>query len=141
VRGELEPGRAARAYEREIQDFYCAPHGGLHTRFDLVLLGLGEDGHTASLFPDSPALAETERLVAAATAIYQDRPAERVTLTLPAINSARQILFLVTGSAKAGVVQVIVEGAGERLPAQRIQPAAGQLTWLLDAEAALLIRG
>ena len=135
VRGDLEPGRAARAYEKELQDFFCGPHA----RFDLVLLGLGEDGHTASLFPASPVLAETGRLVAAATAVYQDRPAQRVTLTLPAINSARQILFLVPGRAKAAVVQSIVEGSGERLPAQRIQPAAGGLTWLLDAEAARLI--
>jgi len=135
VQGELEPERAARVYEQELQGFYCGPH----TRFDLVLLGLGEDGHTASLFPASPVLAEMERLVAAATAVYQDRPAQRVTLTLPAINSARQVLFLVTGSAKAAVVQSIVEGTGERLPAQRIQPAAGRLIWLLDAEAARLI--
>jgi 6-phosphogluconolactonase len=137
VRGELEPERAARAYAQEIQDFFCGPHA----RFDLVLLGLGEDGHTASLFPDSPLLFETGRLVAAATAIYQDRPAERVTLTLPAINAARQILFLVTGLAKASVVQAIMEGAAQRLPAQRIRPAAGQLDWLLDAEAARLIGG
>ena len=135
VRDELESERAARAYEQELQDYFCGPR----TRFDLVLLGLGEDGHTASLFPDSPLLDETERLVAAATAVYQDRPAQRVTLTLPAINSARQILFLVTGSAKAGIVQSIVEGSDGRLPAQRVQPAAGQLTWLLDAEAARLI--
>ena len=143
VHGELGPEKAARAYEQELQNFFCAPpcgpHGGLHARFDLVVLGLGEDGHTASLFPDSPVLAETERLVAAANAVYQDRPAQRVTLTLPAINSARQILFLVTGSAKASVVQSIIKGTGERLPAQRIQPATGQLTWLFDAEAALLI--
>ena len=137
VRGELEPGSAVRAYARELEDYFCGPHA----RFDLVLLGLGQDGHTASLFPDSPALAETERLVAAATAVYQDRPAERVTLTLPAINSARQILFLVTGSAKAGVVQSIVESTAQRLPAQRIQPTAGQLAWLLDAAAARLIGG
>ena len=141
VRGELEPGRAARAYEQELQDFFCAPHGGLHIRFDLVLLGLGEDGHTASLFPASPALAETGSLVAAATAVYQDRPAQRVTLTLPAINSARQILFLVTGSTKASIVQSILKGTGDRLPAQRIQPAAGLLTWLFDAEAARLTGG
>ena len=137
VRGELEPEMAARAYAQELQDFFCGPHA----RFDLILLGLGEDGHTASLFPDSPLLSETERLVAAATAVYQDRPAERVTLTLPAINAARQILFLVTGFAKASVVQAIMEGADQRLPAQRIRPTAGQLDWLLDAEAARLIGG
>jgi 6-phosphogluconolactonase len=137
VHGELEPGRAARVYEQALQDFFCGPHA----RFDLVLLGLGEDGHTASLFPDSPVLAETKRLVAEAAAMYQDRPAQRVTLTLPALNSARQILFLVSGSAKADVVRAALEGDGEQLPARLIQPAAGQLTWLLDAEAARLIGG
>jgi 6-phosphogluconolactonase len=86
-------------------------------------------------------LVETERLVAAATAVYQDRAAERVTLTLPAINSARQILFLVTGSAKASIIQTVLKGTGEHLPAQRIRPAAGQLVWLLDANAARLIGG
>jgi 6-phosphogluconolactonase len=137
VRGELEPAAAAREYEQEIQDFYCGPHA----RFDLILLGLGEDGHTASLFPDSPVLAVTQRLVAAATADYQDRPAQRVTFTLPALNSARQVLFLVTGSAKAGAVRAVIEGDGKRLPARQIRPAAGQLTWLLDAEAARLLDG
>jgi 6-phosphogluconolactonase len=132
MRGELEPGAAARAYERELHDYFCGPR----PRFDLVLLGLGEDGHTASLFPDSPLLAEAERLVAPATALYQDRPAQRLTLTLPAINSARQVLFLVGGSAKSQIVQSVVEGPAGQLPAQRIQPTAGQLTWLLDAAAA-----
>ena len=78
-------------------------------------------------------------MVAAATAEYQDRPTQRVTLTLPTINSARQVLFLVSGSAKAAIVQAALEGAGEGLPARRVQPVAGQLTWLLDAEAARLI--
>lgn len=137
VRGELEPSSAARDYEHEIQDFFCGPHA----RFDLILLGLGEDGHTASLFPGSPALAETERLVVAATAVYQDRPAQRVTLTLPVLKSARQVLFLVAGSAKAGVVQAVLEGTDERLPAWQVQPGAGDLTWLLDAQAARLIEG
>ena len=135
VRGDLAPERAARAYDLEVQEFFCGPHA----RFDLILLGLGEDGHTASLFPGSPVLAERERLVAAVTAEYQDRPAQRVTLTLPAINSARQVLFLVSGSAKAVIVQAALEGAGEELPAQQVQPVAGQLTWLLDAEAARLL--
>jgi len=130
--GELEPEAAARAYERELQDFFCGPR----PRFDLVLLGLGEDGHTASLFPDSPLLAEKEHLVAPTTASYQDRPAERITLTLPAINTARQVLFLVAGSAKAGIVKSVLKGPGSRFPAQGIRPTAGSLGWLLDAAAA-----
>lgn len=130
--GELAPEVAARAYERELQDFFCGPH----PRLDLVLLGLGEDGHTASLFPDSPLLAEKDRLVAPAMASYQDRPAERITLTLPAINTARQVLFLVEGRAKAGIVQSVLKGPSGRFPAQGVQPTAGSLTWLLDAAAA-----
>lgn len=130
--GELEPEVAAQAYERELQDFFCGPR----PRFDLVLLGLGEDGHTASLFPDSPLLAERERLVAPATASYQGRPAGRITLTLPAINSARQILFLVAGIAKAGIVESVLAGPDNRFPVQGVRPSAGSLSWLLDAAAA-----
>lgn len=137
MRGELEPEAAAQAYERTLQDFFCGPRA----RFDLVLLGLGEDGHTASLFPGSPQLAERERLVVPATASYQGRPAQRVTLTLPAINTARLVMFLVTGGTKATVVQAVLEDSSRRLPAQRIQPVAGQLTWLLDAAAARLLAG
>jgi 6-phosphogluconolactonase len=132
VRGELDPEEAARVYARELRDFFCGPR----PRFDLVLLGLGEDGHTASLFPGSPVLDETARLAAAEEAHYQDRPAHRVTLTLPVLNAARHVLFLITGGAKAGIVQTVLEGEPGRLPAQRIRPIAGQLTWLLDAAAA-----
>jgi 6-phosphogluconolactonase len=133
--GELEPKAAARVYDRELQDFFCGPHA----RFDLVLLGLGEDGHTASLFPGSRILDEKEGLVAEATALYQDRPAQRVTLTPRAINTARHILFLVSGSTKARIVQAVLEGSKGQYPAQWIQPAAGQLTWLMDEAAASLL--
>lgn len=132
VLGELDPERAARAYVKEMEDFFCGPR----TRFDLVLLGLGDDGHTASLFPHSAALQETERLAMAVEARYGDRPAHRVTLTLRAINTARQIWFLVTGQAKAEIVRGVLEGRAKGLPAQRVQPTAGELTWLLDAAAA-----
>lgn len=70
------------------------------------------------------------------TAHYQDRSAQRVTLTLPAINAARQVLFLVTGSAKAEIVQAVLEGPPGRFPAGQVRPTAGQLTWLIDAAAA-----
>jgi 6-phosphogluconolactonase len=123
---------AARAYANALGDFFCGPH----TRLDLVLLGLGEDGHTASLFPGSAALQETTRLTAAVEAHYEDRPAGRVTLTLPAINTARHVLFLVTGSDKARIVQAVLEGDQKSCPAQQIRPTAGELTWLLDAAAA-----
>lgn len=132
VWGELEPNAAARAYERDLYDFFCGPR----TRFDLALLGVGSDGHTASLFPGSAALRETERMALAVEAEYGGRPANRVTLTLPAINSAREIWFLVTGSDKAGIVQAVLEEPDGILPAQRICPTAGALAWLLDAAAA-----
>jgi 6-phosphogluconolactonase len=136
VRGELEPGAAARAYERDLHDFFCGPR----TRFDLALLGVGSDGHTASLFPGSAALQETQRMALAVEAEYGGRPANRVTLTLPAINSARETWFLVTGSDKAGIVQAVLEEPDRNLPAQRICPTAGALTWLLDAGAAGQLR-
>ena len=137
VPGELGPEAAARVYETMLQDFFCGPR----PRLDLVLLGLGEDGHTASLFPGSSALDENERLVAPVTAFYQDRPAQRVTLTLPAINGARQILFLASGKAKANIVQAVIEGPVGQFPAQRVRPTAGQLTWLLDTAAASRLQG
>jgi 6-phosphogluconolactonase len=132
VRGELEPQLAAQAYDRELQDFFCGPQ----PHFDLVLLGLGSDGHTASLFPSSEALEETERLAVAVTAFYDDRPARRVTLTLPALNAARHVLFLVSGGDKAEIVRAVLDDATAHLPAQRVRPLAGRLTWLLDAAAA-----
>ena len=132
VRGELEPRLAAQAYDRELQDFFFGPP----PRFDLVLLGLGSDGHTASLFPGSDALEETERLAVAVTAFYDDRPARRVTLTLPALNAARHLLFLVSGGEKAEIVHTVLDDATAHLPAQRVCPIAGELTWLLDAAAA-----
>lgn len=137
MRGEEAPEWAARAYELALVDFYCGPR----PRFDLVLLGLGSDGHTASLFPGDPALDETERLALAVEAAYEDRPSRRLTLTLPALNTAREVLFLVTGSAKAGIVQQVLEDPAQHLPAQRVRPVAGRLTWLLDAAAAGRLAG
>lgn len=135
IQGEMSPADAARAYERELVGYFCGPH----PRFDLVVLGLGADGHTASLFPGSPALCERDRLAMAVTASYQDRPTERVTLTPKALNTARQVVFLVTGSAKTSIVRDVLQGPVNRLPAQYIQPSAGRLAWLLDTEAAALL--
>lgn len=132
MRGELGAEAAAQSYAVELHAFFGAPW----PRFDLVLLGMGNDGHTASLFPDSVTLHETERPVVAVTAHYQDRPAQRVTLTLPAINAARRVLFLITGAGKAETLRAVLEGPEGPYPAQRIHPASGQLTWLVDAAAA-----
>ena len=129
---ELGAETAAHAYE----DVLFAFLGGPSPQFDLVLLGLGSDGHTASLFPGSSALQETERLAVAVEAHYQGRPSQRVTLTLPAINAARQAIFLVSGSSKASIVQAVLEGAAGESPASRVRPTMGPPTWLLDAAAA-----
>ncbi len=135
VPGELEPEQAARQYEETLRWF----SGRGMLRFDLTLLGLGADGHTASLFPGSAALQEREQWVLAVDADYQGRPAHRVTLTLPVLNASHQVLFLVTGKAKAEVVRAVLEGPDGQLPAQKVQPTAGEVIWLLDAKAARLL--
>jgi len=125
-----DPDLAAQAYEATLRSFFSEPW----PRFDLVLLGLGSDGHTASLFPGSPALAERKRWVVATPAA----DVTRLTLTFPAINHARQIFFLVTGAAKAHIVSQVMrcdEGV-QRYPACGIRPVHGDLTWWLDDAAA-----
>jgi 6-phosphogluconolactonase len=132
IRGELSPPAAALAARREMEDFFCGPL----PRFDLVLLGLGTDGHTASLFPGSDALEVVGDMAVAVEAQYEGRPAQRVTLTLPAINGARQVLFLVSGEDKSGIVAQVLGSGGGSLPAERVRPTAGELVWLLDEAAA-----
>jgi 6-phosphogluconolactonase len=138
--GEIEPGQAAAAYEAELQKFFGLA-GGDVPRFDLIFLGLGEDGHTASLFPGSTALEEKDRLVATA---YVDRlQAHRLTLTLPVINAAAQVTFLVAGQNKVGIVKELLgsDGSTANYPAAKINPLDGRLTWLIAADAAALLPG
>ena len=100
------------------------------------MLGLGSDGHTASLFPGTAALDETERLVVPNYAVYEDRFPERVTLTFLAINACETVLFIVTGSSKRDILRrVLAEPESAPLPAQRVQPASGHLFWLVDEAA------
>jgi 6-phosphogluconolactonase len=135
MRAEEVPDPAADAYENEIKRFF-ALHSGQLPRFDLVLLGLGEDGHTASLFPGGRVLDERDRLVVAP--YVEKLQAHRLTLTLPVINAAARVIFLVAGASKAKVVREILH-AGETAapyPAARVRPANGDLTWLIDAAAA-----
>jgi 6-phosphogluconolactonase len=126
------PAAGARSYEALLRDFF----GAGAPRFDLILLGLGENGHTASLFPGDPVLREPERWVAAVYVAEQDM--HRLTLTAAIINQARVVAFLVAGAAKAAVVQEVRQGPRDprRLPAQLIQPERGELHWLLDQGAA-----
>jgi 6-phosphogluconolactonase len=129
VRGELPPDQAAAIYQAELEAVLSASG-----RLDLILLGMGTDGHTASLFPGTVALEERELAV---VAVYVERlQTWRVTLTLPAINTARQVLFLVTGAGKAETLQAVLEGPKGPYPAQRIRPTSGQLAWLVDTAAA-----
>jgi 6-phosphogluconolactonase len=127
-----DPAAAARQYEAQLREFFA----GRPPRLDLVLLGLGDDGHTASLFPGTPVLEERERWAAAVFAAEQDL--YRVTLTAPLINQARVVAFLVAGRSKAGVLREVLHGPLDpaRLPAQLIQPQNGELLWLADLEAA-----
>jgi 6-phosphogluconolactonase len=130
-----DPQTAATRYEETLRRFFVAQR----PRFDLVLLGLGVDGHTASLFPGSPALDERERLVAATQVPKLD--AWRITLTPAALSSARCAAFLVSGSDKASAVRETLEGPYDphRLPAQLVRPEEGELVWLLDEAAAGLL--
>jgi 6-phosphogluconolactonase len=132
--GEKEPRVAANEYEEELRRFFALAPGQI-PRFDLILLGLGEDGHTASLFPGGEALKENERLVA--TAYVERLKAHRLTLTLPVINAAAQVSFLISGQSKRPIVDAILRSAADSFsyPAARVSPSDGQLTWLITVDA------
>jgi 6-phosphogluconolactonase len=132
IRGEEAPEQAAAEYEQQLRAFAGRP--ALH--FDLVLLGLGTNGHTASLFPHSPALAERERWCVAIW--VPELNANRITLTAPLLNDGLQVIFLVAGADKARVATEVLRGPyqPDRLPAQLIRPSSGTLLWLLDNSAA-----
>lgn len=128
-----DPHSSAAEYALILRELFP---GERWPAIDLVLLGLGTDGHTASLFPDSPALVEDKQWVAANE--IEGVETARLTLTIPAINASRTIAFLVAGVDKAGVVSRILgpDRLSPKLPAQSIRPTHGELYWLLDAQAA-----
>lgn len=134
VLAELPPVQAAQAYEDTLRQFFES-HSG-QPRFDLVLLGMGDDGHTASLFPHTAALDETEPWVVANHVPQLDT--WRITLTYPVINHAAHIVFLVSGTGKAAPLKAVLEGPRQPhdLPSQGIQPTEGELVWLVDQDAA-----
>lgn len=127
---------AAEAYERLLKRYFT----GARPDFDLVLLGIGTDGHTASLFPGSPAVEETDRWVVAVDAPAD--PPKRLSLTLPAINAAANVFVIAAGSDKAEAVRCALEGAPnvDVCPASGIRPESGRLSWWLDDAAAALAR-
>jgi 6-phosphogluconolactonase len=140
MRGEDDPVAAAASYEAMLRTLFDTPSGPpAHTlgrNIDLALLGLGDNGHTASIFPESAAVSEQRRWVMAelvpAVSMW------RITLTAPILNAAAEVLFLVAGDEKADVLQRVLEGprVPRELPAQLIAPAPGRIRWLVDAAAA-----
>lgn len=137
IRCSQSPQRDARHYEELLRDFFAEQTSFL----DLIVLGLGEDGHTASLFPHTPELKEQKRWVSEGYLAEQDL--FRVTLTFPFINRAEMAVFLVSGASKAGVLHEVLEGpfTPDRLPAQLIQPANENLLWIVDREAGSKLEG
>ena len=152
IRGEDEPERAAAEYESQLRLLLachperggeeCHPErseGSLKSTLDLVLLGLGEDGHTASLFPGQSAVHETEHWVRAVLA--PDGKLWRVTLTPALLNRAKNVSFVVSGANKAHTLQRVLEQPfnPDALPAQSIRPAQGRLTWMVDEAAGSML--
>jgi 6-phosphogluconolactonase len=141
MRGEIDPEEAARAYAEELSRFFGVAVAGPPPRFDLILLGLGGDGHTASLFPGTPALHENQRWVV----VNQKAEGEplRLTFTLPLINAAAHVRFLVSGASKAVRIEQILDdvpaAGSDVLPAQLVRPVRADLQWLLDEDAASLL--
>jgi 6-phosphogluconolactonase len=133
IPGELPPAEAAARYEAELRRHFG---DGRPPAFDCVMLGMGPDGHTASLFPEDPLLEETEHWVGATCGLYAAPPVPRVSLTLPVLNAARQVVFAVSGEAKRRVVREIEEQAAGcgRYPAARVH-CAGSTLWFVAAES------
>lgn len=148
IRTDLGPQRAAADYERTLRTYFSGrPVGDAAVtdrpvvRFDLVILGMGDDGHTASLFPGSAALRERQRLVVAC--FIQKLGAWRITLTPIALNAAAQVVFLVTGSGKAERLREVLAGPyqPDTIPAQIIRPSDGCLLWMVDQAAGAEVGG
>jgi 6-phosphogluconolactonase len=129
---------AAAAYEETLAAVFGMADRRLPPRFDLILLGLGDDGHTASLFPHAPSLAVADRWVVGSPPGTLPPPVDRITLTYPVLNAARRVIFLVSGEKKATVLQELLEGqpSPETRPAAGVRPVDGTVEWLVDEAAA-----
>lgn len=127
VRGEIDPAAAATEYEEKLAAV-AARFGEERYRHDLLILGMGEDGHTASLFPGSPALDETVRNVIPATG--PKPPPQRITMTFPLLNAAREVCFMATRKGKEEVLERVLAG-DQQFPAARVRPVDGSVTWLV----------
>jgi 6-phosphogluconolactonase len=127
MHGEDEPQTAAENYEEELKN-----HFGNEVRFDLILLGMGEDGHTASLFPNTTAIDEKERLVAAP--FVEKFNSHRITFTFKTINAATKIVFLITGASKTETLKLVLSKPKRDLPASLVNSSQGELLFLLDMD-------
>ncbi len=137
IPGELPAAQAAVQYEKDVRTFFRLP-AGAWPRFDLILLGIGDDGHTASLFPGSAALQEQSRIVVSNW--VEKFEAYRITVTYPVLNHANEVVFLVSGKGKAAIVSDIFDSAKQGFyPAQKVRPENGKLLWLVDKDAAGLL--
>lgn len=137
IQAELDAQTAAANYEALLQKFFQLKPGEW-PRFDLIFLGMGDDGHTASLFPGTPALRETSRLVIANR--VAELNTERITFTLPVLNHAAEVLVLVAGASKADVLNQIYHSANaDTYPVQMVHPENGRLLWIVEQQAARLI--
>jgi 6-phosphogluconolactonase len=132
---EPSPELSARKYEEDIKTFFRLSKGEF-PRFDLIHLGIGEDGHTASLFPGSSAVQEKSRLVVGT--VPKNMRHDRITLTLPVINNGRNVVFLVQGKGKAGVLKRVILGESS-LPATLVRPGKGKLFFVADRAAGELL--
>lgn len=137
IRAELEADVAAAEYEQELVSFFHLGNQEM-PRFDLIFLGIGPDGHTASLFPGSNALTETSRRVVANW--VEKFKTFRITLTFPVLNHAAEVVFLISGADKAQILSEVLRPGTRKYPAQSVQPENGRLLWLVDQDAGSLLR-
>jgi 6-phosphogluconolactonase len=135
-----DANQAAESYEQNLREFFNTAPGSF-PRFDLVLLGMGPDGHTASLFPGTAALQEKARWVVSNW--VEKFKTDRLTLTLPVLNNAAVVMLLVSGQDKAGMLKEVLEGKqpGELFPSKLIKPSNGELIWMVDRAAASQLSG
>jgi 6-phosphogluconolactonase len=136
--GKDTPQMAAKQYELDLLAFFMT--NANPPRFDLILLGIGKDGHTASLFPSAQAVKDNKHLAAAAAPLNKTGN-ERITITFPVINNAENIMFLVTGRRKAKIVKEVIDGKCDLCPASMVKPEKGKLFFLLDESAGSLLSG
>jgi 6-phosphogluconolactonase len=138
IRAELPAQDAAARYEQALREFFHLADGEW-PRFDLILLGMGDDGHTASLFPGTAGLKEDRRLVIANH--VEKLQTERITFTFPVLNNAAEVLFLISGASKAEVIGTVLGASPpeNKFPIQQVSPRAGRVLWILDKAAGRLI--